>query len=227
MQAALALTPPCKLAADIGADHGRLSALLLGRNRCERMLVSDVSALALDKAKRRLHSLGLDDRCTFAVADGLDALDQLDSPAVQAFCILGMGGDTIAGILARGLARLEGATLVLGPHTEVPMVRAQAAAIGYRITDEAIAQEGRYLYVLLRAEPSPEPVRYTEEELLLGPCLLTSPPPLARAWAARLEGNLQAYFEGVCRSAEAQGSDLYRRNKRQLAYVSEYLARLP
>ena len=229
LQAALALVPDGPMAADIGADHGRLSALLLGRERCEHLLVSDASAPALEKAKRRLHLLGLDARCTFAVADGLDALDQLppESPPVNAFCILGMGGDTIAGILSRGQARLEGATLVLGPHTEVPLVRRRVTELGYRITDERLAREGRYLYVLLQAKPAVEPVRYTERELLLGPCLLQSPPPLMRPWAERLLSNLQAYFTGVAHDPLAQATEAYQRHLCQRELVRELLARLP
>ena len=227
--AAYELTPACAMAADVGADHGRLSALLLGRGRCGRMLVSDASEQALGKATRRLHSLELDGRCTFAVADGLDALTQLPegSPTVQAYCILGMGGDTIAGILARGQARLEGATLVLGPHTETPLVRAQVAAMGYRLTDEKLARVGRYLYVLMRAEPTSQPVRYTERELLLGPCLLQAPPPLMRPFAQRMLNNLQAYFDGVRRQPEAAETETYRRNLRFQAYARELLDRLP
>ena len=229
LQAAFELTPPCRMAADIGADHGRLSALLLGRERCERMLVSDISPSALSKARQRLHSLGLEDRCAFAVADGLGALDQLapQSPTVQAFCILGMGGDTIAGILACGQARLEGATLVLGPHTEAPLVRARVAQIGYRITEERLAGVGRYLYVLMQAQPAPSPVVYTERELLLGPCLLASPPPLARPWLERMLANLLAYFDGVRALPEERKTEPYQRNVRHLAYVRELLDRLP
>ena len=51
LQAALLLTQPCGVCADIGADHGRLSAALLQSGRAKQVLVADVSAPSLNKAK--------------------------------------------------------------------------------------------------------------------------------------------------------------------------------
>ena len=84
-------------------------------------LVADISAAALEKARKRLHALGLDNRATFAVADGLAALDALKQPPDTVF-VLGMGGETIGGILRRGHTRLGGAALILGAQTDLGSV---------------------------------------------------------------------------------------------------------
>ena len=66
----MALAQGAQVFADIGADHGRLSAVML-LSGARSALVADISAAALEKARKRLHALGLDNRATFAVADGL------------------------------------------------------------------------------------------------------------------------------------------------------------
>ena len=107
---AAALFPACAYGADIGADHGRLSCILLANNVCRRMCVSDLSADSLKKARMLLARHGVLDRADFRVGDGLDVLDH---PA-DAVSILGMGGRTLSGILLRGKSKLGGAALILG-----------------------------------------------------------------------------------------------------------------
>ena len=127
LQAALLLAQPCGVCADIGADHGRLSAALLQSGRAKQVLVADVSAPSLNKAKILLGGLGLSDRATFAVADGLRALDALNVPAETVF-VLGMGGQTLSRILEEGCGRLHGASLVLGAQTDLPLCGIPCAA---------------------------------------------------------------------------------------------------
>ncbi|MFR2495723.1 MAG: tRNA (adenine(22)-N(1))-methyltransferase TrmK [Christensenellales bacterium] len=80
------------VAADIGCDHGFLTAKLLETMPNLTMLASDVSAPSLEKARRLLAARGLSGRATLAVADGLSAIDRL----VDAVMILGMGAGTIS-----------------------------------------------------------------------------------------------------------------------------------
>ena len=79
LSAAMALAENCRMFADFGADHGRLSAVMLlqDENRCA--LTADISAPALQKSRDLIASLGLNSRVTFAVANGLDALDALQN----------------------------------------------------------------------------------------------------------------------------------------------------
>jgi tRNA (adenine22-N1)-methyltransferase len=166
------LFPACKLGADIGTDHGRLPLHLLETGRCERMLVSDVSWPALQKAQELITRHHLDHRTVFLQADGLDALQE----PVQALSLLGMGGDTMCAILKASPQRLGNARLILSPHTEIQKVRGLLPGIGYKITRETIARSGGRFYVILQAEPGT--AVYTEKEELLGPFLLREHPPL-------------------------------------------------
>ena len=126
LQAAADLFTACDIGADIGADHGRLSCYLLHHQVCGRMIVSDVSADSLMKARRLLALHGLDERADFRVADGLDTLDA----PVNCLAICGMGGRLMGDILLRGRQKLQGASLVLSCHTEIPLLRQILSRIG-------------------------------------------------------------------------------------------------
>jgi tRNA (adenine22-N1)-methyltransferase len=195
----LDLYPPCRLGADIGSDHGRLPLYLLASDRCERMVVSDVSGPALLKAKALLTRHGFSDRVNFREADGLDALGE--EPA-QAVSITGMGGETMSAILTAAPQRLQGASLILSPHTELPRLRETLPAIGYRIEKESIARAGGRFYIVLLAAPGA--AVYTEKELHLGPCLLRERPPLYQDY---LRWRLKVTQKALTALTAAQGDE--------------------
>lgn len=171
-EAICALVPHVDTGAEIGADHGITAAHLLARGVCGRMVVSDISAASLDKARRLLTFHALDARAELRVADGLDALDG-GQPA-GAVVIAGLGGLTVRDILVRGASALHGAALILQPQSDIDALRAWLSQNGYRIDDERLAREGRRFYVALRAVPGA--AAYDAKALLLGPCLLRGRP---------------------------------------------------
>ena len=215
-----------EICADIGCDHGRLGAVLLSENRCQRLLAADVSAKALAKARRRIGALGYGARTVFAVADGLSALNDLPDGRADTVCILGMGGDAVAGILRRGEQLLAGATLILGAQTEFFLTRLAVQQIGYRLTDERVVCAGGRLYLLLRAMPATCPVVYTERELLLGPCLLTGQPPLWHVWLTRKQRLLSAAVAAMRKAEATRDSQRLALAERELRYTEEALQAL-
>ncbi len=166
LAAVAALFPPCDAGADIGADHGRLSCTLLSSGRCQRMQITDISSLSLEKARRSIALCGLDKRADFRVGDGLKALN----PPVQCIAICGMGGQTVADILLAAPQNLQGAALVLSPQTENHLVRDAVMRIGYHFTHEQVVLSARRYYLILKAEPGA--IQYTDKELRMGPCLM-------------------------------------------------------
>ena len=72
LSAVLRMLGKAELVADIGCDHGYLSAALLSEGRTERVIASDVSAVSCEKAARLAGSLGLSDRMKVVKADGLE-----------------------------------------------------------------------------------------------------------------------------------------------------------
>ena len=227
LSAAMELAGETKVFADIGADHGRLSAVLLLNDPERLALVADISAPALSKARTLIERLGLTERAVFAVANGLDALDACREHIPDTIFVLGMGGETVSGILRRGQNKLQGARLILGAQTDLSAVRSTLVEIGYRIRREVVACENERDYILIRAEVSQEhEACYSEEELLLGPSLLRQ---LPQNWSPVLIRRMRLLEQGIhamTSSANAKDSERLALFQRELQYIQKALAQL-
>ena len=153
------------VAADIGCDHGFLTAKLLETVPNLTMLASDVSAPSLEKAWRLLAARGLSGRATLAVADGLSAIDRL----VDAVMILGMGAGTILKIVSEGRDKIGGAALIVQANGDLPLLRGGLAELGFAVQKEIYCRAaGRhYVTMLARAGMVEMP---DERHLTLGAC---------------------------------------------------------
>ncbi|MEA4998286.1 MAG: class I SAM-dependent methyltransferase [Candidatus Limiplasma sp.] len=218
---------PCGVCADIGCDHGRLGTALLLEHRCQHLLAADVSAKALDKARARVRAQNLAECTTFVHADGLSALDALPDGKADTVCILGMGGDTLSGILRRGQSRLQGAKLILGAQTELPTVREAIQRIGYRLQQERVVAVDQHLYLLMLALPAQgdEPP-YTAAELALGPCLLHDMPAQWRPWLERRERLLSGAVAAMQASGVPATETRHAASAWELAITRDALAKL-
>ena len=165
LSAILGFVPDCRVAADIGTDHGLLGCALLEENRCENVWFTDISEKSLEKAKRLVEKKNLAHRAAFFVGDGAQALPSKPDAAI----IAGMGGKTICGILERGLCKLGESALVLGANTELGELRNVLCNNGFAITDEKAVREGRRFYVVVAAAPGN--MKLKDDELLTGPIL--------------------------------------------------------
>ena len=224
LSAAMELAENCRYFADIGADHGRLSAVMLLADDNRRAFVADISSPALDKAKSLLGRLELSNRAQFAVSDGLAALDASDLP--DTIFVLGMGGETVSGILRRGADKLDGVSLILGAQTDLPVVRQTLCDLGFRIRREVVASEAGRDYVLIRATEGMDEPGYMEEELLLGPVLLKQ---LPKNWLPMLERREKLLSQGItAMRATALEKDRERlsRFEREMGYVQRVLKQL-
>ena len=136
LSTAMELAKGSRIFADIGADHGRLSTVMLLEDPQRIGLVADISPLALDKARARIERMGLNERAHLRVADGLEALRDFPYHPDTVF-ILGMGGDTVSQILLRGSALLHEAALILGAQTEIPLHTAwhELSLVGFHLVE--------------------------------------------------------------------------------------------
>ena len=149
--------------ADVGCDHGYLSAYLLECCPGLRVLACDVSAPSLEKAKRLMASCGYAARVRFAVGDGLSVLDG----EMDAIVIAGMGAQTILKIVSEGIAKIGNAALILQANTDLPMLRGELARLGFAVEREAYREAaGRYYVTMLARRSGTHTL--TEREALLG-----------------------------------------------------------
>lgn len=160
----------CRLLADIGCDHGRLGAYMLQTGRCERVAFADISGASLEKARCLISALNLSAHADFRVGDGAAALAEPPDVCV----IAGMGGETIAGIVARGRSVLKEARLILQPNVSARHLREGLMGCGFEIVDERIVRDGRRLYSLIAARAGE--ARYDEIQLTVGPVLMEKRP---------------------------------------------------
>ena len=205
-------------AADVGCDHGYLTAALLERCPNLTMLASDVSGPSLEKARRLLTSLGLEGRAELREADGLDALDG----PVCAVVIAGMGAQTILRILREGRERLGGAAVIVQANTDLPELRAGLAQMGLRVEREAFCEAAGRRYVTLLAREA-EPCALGEREALLG----------AAADGAREEGQRGYFFwqrsvrvrelERIAPLHTDRAAQRIRHSGRELTWIAEAL----
>ena len=142
---------------DVGSDHGLLPLFLLREDRCERCIVTDLNPLPLKRAEMNLREAGVVHRAKFLLSDGIRDVFQ-DSP--DAIVIAGMGGETIAGILERELARIPtGMQFVLQPMTKEPLLRRFLYVNGFRIQNETVVCENKKSFLILSVsyDSSPAP----------------------------------------------------------------------
>jgi len=197
-----AMVPSCACAADIGADHGFLGAHLLLADRCASVQFVDISADSLEKARRLIAKLRLDERAEFLVGDGAAALAR----PVGAAVIAGMGAELITSIIAGGREKLGDAQLILAPNLDAPLIRRFLMENGYRITDEALVREGRRFYPVIAARPGC--ARYDERQLLAGPVLLQKRPESLLAYAGHRMRVIERALPGAVRGGELWADDM-------------------
>lgn len=195
----------CACCADIGSDHGRLGAFLLQKQRCERVCLTDISASSLDKARRLIRLLGLDERAAFYVGDGALALEE----RVDAAVIAGMGGETIAEIVEASAGRLDGARLILQPNVAAPQLRRRLNGCGWKIVNEALARDGRRIYIVMEAVQGAQALSELEYEA--GPVLLKKRPEEMKDYAAFRLRVARKALEGAVSGADRSNEAALRR----------------
>ena len=143
---------------DVGTDHAYLPVWLAVNGRVSFAIASDLRKGPLQRAREtgaRYGAAGIE----YRLGNGLEGIrpDEVDT-----IVIAGMGGETIAGILAAApWTREERYTLLLSPHTKSEELRSFLAENGYCIRREELVYDRGTLYPVME-------VRAGKMELTLG-----------------------------------------------------------
>lgn len=152
---------------DVGCDHGYLPAAALIRGKYARAVASDINEGPLSSARQNIASLGLDDRCSFVLCDGLTGVAVPDGDYSVAVC--GMGGDLIASILdASGEHKIRASSFVLQPMSKACRLRKYLFENGFGVSLERYVFEGERAYTVMKAAYTGADTEYAEPELYLG-----------------------------------------------------------
>ena len=158
--------------ADIGCDHGYLAIYALREGIARSVIASDVNEAPLQSALRNAIKFGVRDKMEFYLSDGVRNIPRDFDSMVCA----GMGGDTmIHSLESAPWLRSEQYRLILQCQSKTPMLRQYLSEHGWRITEEAVLRDGRFLYTVMEVCWAPEYPRLTEAEWYFPPALLENP----------------------------------------------------
>lgn len=153
LKTVLSMIGRCETLADVGCDHGFLSAAAILSGAARYALASDISPVSAHKAGRLAKKLGLAGVMSVVCADGLAPIGSEEPPYSIAIC--GMGGELIARILDKGAHAAKTADLiVMQPMRGEAELREYLVKNGYRITDERVVREGKRFYQVIAAVPN-------------------------------------------------------------------------
>ena len=178
--------------ADIGCDHGYLGIHLLTNGIAAHMIESDVAPGPLDSARRNAAKYGVENAMTFCLSDGVKDIPRDFDTLVCA----GMGGDTMIHILsAAPWLKSTQYRLILQCQSKTPMLRAYLSENGWRITEEAVLKEGKFLYTVMEVYWEPEYPRLAVGEWYFPPAILENPSDKVPAYFAWVRKGLQITLE--------------------------------
>ena len=158
--------------ADIGCDHGYLSIYLLTNGIASSCIASDVNEGPLQSAMRNAQKFGVANKMEFCLSDGVQNIPRDFDYMVCA----GMGADTMIHILESApWLKNDKYTLILQCQSKTPMLRRYLSENGWRIYDEAVLRDGRFLYTIMEAGYRPDYPKLTVGEWYFPPALLENP----------------------------------------------------
>jgi len=199
--------------ADIGTDHALLPVWLVQNGRCPSAVASDIGEGPADAARRTVAGAGLESAVSVRVGDGLAPVqpDEVDDIAIA-----GMGGETIAEILAAAPWVMDARyRLVLQPMSKPERLRVFLAENGFLIGEEDVVAEGERLYTVMMVTFTGVRRSLSYTAALMG-CI-----PHTNAgvrYMQKLEGRIAEHLAGLPLREE------YEQERRDLTAVAQALA---
>ena len=158
--------------ADVGCDHGYLSIHLLVDGIAKSCSASDINEQPLLSAVHNAEKYGVRDKIEFHLSDGVRNIPR----DFDALVCAGMGADTMISILeAAPWLQSTQYRLILQCQSKTPMLRKYLSQHGWRIAEETVLRDGRFLYTVMEVWYQPDYPRLTESECYFPPALLENP----------------------------------------------------
>lgn len=151
--------PKCKVFADVGCDHGYIAKAMVQSGKCQRAIISDISAKCLDKAVQLLSKEIASGVVTAVVSDGFDGVLGCDLALIA-----GMGGEEICSIISKASSLPE--KLLLQPMKNCDKVRVTVVEKGYKIISDSVFFSAGKFYDLISLEKGCD--NLTQEEIEFG-----------------------------------------------------------
>ena len=158
---------PKGMAADIGADHGKLMIALFEGGIVEHGYAVENKKGPYSRLVKALMEHNLEDKIVPLFSDGIKDLP----PRVHTVIIAGMGGNNIIDILKKYPNKTKQIdTLIVDAHTNVPKVRKEVNKLGFVIADEKMIREDDIFYEIIKFVRA-DVAFYGENDIEFGPIL--------------------------------------------------------
>lgn len=168
LQTAADLVRPGQAVADIGCDHGKLTAVLAASGRYPKVIGADLRPGPLAKAQATLEKAGLTDKAELRLGDGLTVLQEGE---VGTIVLAGVSAQTTIDILSATawIRAAAGPRLVLIPATKHPVLRAWLYVNGFSIVRDIPVQAAGRWYAVMAAEYTGDHI--APEDITLESCV--------------------------------------------------------
>ena len=148
LTAAAQLVRPGQSVADIGCDHGKLTAVLAASGKYPKVIGADLRPGPLEKARVTCAPYG--DKVQFRLGSGLAVLAPGEAEDI---IIAGMGAETIIEILETAPWVFDARyNLVLVPATKHSILRRWLARRGFALRGETLCQAAGRWYAVMNAQ---------------------------------------------------------------------------
>ena len=150
--------------ADIGADHGFLSKLLIEQKRAKKVIATDISAKSLKKTENLIKRFNLEDKIETRVGDGLEPIEVGEAEIVV---IAGMGGYEMMKILSSPKSQYS-KRFILQPAQTAIELRVWLTNNNYKIIKDFIVKDQNKFYNTLEVIHSLEKQQLSKLETKYG-----------------------------------------------------------
>lgn len=192
LRAAASLVRPGGAAADLGCDHGKLTAYLALRGDIARVIGVDLRPGPLAAARATCEAAGCGPRAELRLGDGLGPIRPGE---VQDIVLAGLSAGTIQQILdGAQWIRDPAVRLVLAPATRHGQLRAWLCRAGFALVEDLPVQANGRWYAVMAAEYAGRPTRPAPAFCVLG---RTGGHPGAQGYRAQELAKLQKICRGL------------------------------
>lgn len=172
LRACCGFVSPGDRVVDVGTDHGYLGIWLLQQGIAGSVIASDIVPGPLSAAKTNAEKYGMTEKMEFYLSDGLKSVPRDFDTMVCA----GMGADTMVSILSAASWMQDSKyRMILQCQSKTPLLRKYLSDNGWRITEETVLRDGRFLYTVMEVYYEPDYSRLNVGEWYFPPALLENP----------------------------------------------------
>lgn len=211
LEAIVNLCDKVKVIADIGCDHGYISAELVLQERADKVIATDISAKCLNKAILLCDSMNIAYFVSFREGDGFEVITKRDK--VKQAVIAGMGGREIISILEKRPKKLF--DFVLQPQSDIVLLRQYLVENGFDFVVDTLVKENNKYYNVIKVTKAKKAKEYNPLEIYFG--------------KTNFRENYQMFYEYLVERFLAlyklkyKFGELNRKNEEEWYYVNEAL----